>query len=65
MIQGELGHQKATAPGNAMYFYWIIRHLENPPSNDCIMEEDHKWLLELDIEICPEPPIGEFRKILM
>lgn len=31
MIQGELGHQKATAPGYAMYFYWIIRHLEYPP----------------------------------
>lgn len=31
MIQGELGHQKATVPGYAMYFYWIIRYLENSP----------------------------------
>lgn len=31
MIQGEPSYQKATEPGYAMYFYWIIRHLENPP----------------------------------
>ncbi|WP_396022850.1 5-deoxy-glucuronate isomerase [Bacillus cereus group sp. BfR-BA-01352] len=53
-IPGELDHPQATAPGYAMYFCWMIRHLENNPWNDRIMEEDHKWLLEPNVKIWPE-----------
>ena len=53
-IPGELDHPQATAPGYAMYFCWMIRHLENNPWNDRIMEEDHKWLLEPNAKIWPE-----------
>ena len=53
-IPGELDHPQATAPGYAMYFCWMIRHLENNPWNDRIMEEDHKWLLEPKAKIWPE-----------
>ncbi len=49
-IPGELDHPQATAPGYAMYFCWMIRHLENNPWNDRIMEEDHKWLLEPNVK---------------
>ena len=31
----------------------MIRHLENNPWNDRIMEEDHKWLLEPNAKIWP------------
>ncbi|BCA37219.1 hypothetical protein BwiPL1_56010 (plasmid) [Bacillus wiedmannii] len=50
-IPGELDHPQATAPGYTMYFCWMIRHLENNPWNDRIMEEEHKWLLEQNAKI--------------
>lgn len=53
-IPGELDHPQATAPGYAMYFCWMIRHLDNNPWTDRIMEEEHKWLLEPDAKIWPE-----------
>ncbi|MGM0777960.1 MAG: 5-deoxy-glucuronate isomerase [Bacillota bacterium] len=53
-IPGELDHPQATAPGYAMYFCWMIRHLDGNPWTDRIMEEEHKWLLEPDAKIWPE-----------
>jgi 5-deoxy-glucuronate isomerase len=53
-IPGDLDHPQATAPGYAMYFCWMIRHLENSPWTERIMEEEHKWLLEPDAKIWPE-----------
>jgi len=53
-IPGKLDHPQATAPGYAMYFCWMIRHLNNNPWTDRIMEEDHKWLLEANAKIWPE-----------
>ncbi|MCM3707204.1 MULTISPECIES: 5-deoxy-glucuronate isomerase [Cytobacillus] len=53
-IPGDLDHPQATAPGYAMYFCWMIRHLNNNPWTDRIMEEEHKWLLESDAKIWPD-----------
>ncbi|CAM3885147.1 5-deoxy-glucuronate isomerase [Aeromicrobium ponti] len=53
-IPGDLDHPQTTAPGYAMYFCWMIRHLDNNPWTDRIMEEEHKWLLEPDAKIWPE-----------
>ncbi|KQL52527.1 5-deoxyglucuronate isomerase [Heyndrickxia shackletonii] len=53
-IPGKLDHPQATAPGYAMYFCWMIRHLNNNPWTDRIMEEDHKWLLEPNAKIWPD-----------
>lgn len=53
-IPGDLDHPQATAPGYAMYFCWMIRHLDNNPWTDRIMEEEHKWLLEPDAKIWTE-----------
>jgi 5-deoxy-glucuronate isomerase len=50
-ITGGLDHPQATAPGYTMYFCWMIRHLNNNPWTDRIMEEEHKWLLEPDAKI--------------
>jgi len=52
-IPGRLDHPQATAPGYAMYFCWMIRHLDHNPWTDRIMEEDHKWLLEPGVKIWP------------
>ncbi|WP_163070745.1 5-deoxy-glucuronate isomerase [Priestia flexa] len=53
-IPGELDHPQATAPGYAMYFCWMIRHLDDNPWNARIMERDHEWLLEPGAKIWPE-----------
>lgn len=53
-IPGDLDHPQATAPGYAMYFCWMIRHLDHNPWKDRIMEEEHKWLLEPNAKIWPE-----------
>jgi len=52
-IPGGLVHPQATAPGYAMYYCWMIRHLDNNPWTDRIDEEDHKWLLNPDAKIWP------------
>jgi 5-deoxy-glucuronate isomerase len=53
-IPGGLDHPQSTAPGYAMYFCWMIRHLENDPWTDRIMEKEHEWLLDSNAKIWPE-----------
>lgn len=53
-IPGGLVHPQASAPGYAMYYCWMIRHLENNPWNDRINLDEHKWLLEDNVKIWPE-----------
>lgn len=53
-IPGGLDHPQATAPGYAMYFCWMIRHIENNPWTERIFEDEHKWLLEENVKIWPE-----------
>jgi 5-deoxy-glucuronate isomerase len=45
-IPGNLDHPQSTAPGYAMYFCWMIRHLDNNPWTERIYTDEHKWLLE-------------------
>lgn len=52
-IPGGLDHPQSTAPGYAMYFCWMIRHLENNPWTARIFVDEHKWLLEEHIKIWP------------
>jgi 5-deoxy-glucuronate isomerase len=47
-------HPQVCAPGYAMYYIWVIRHLENNPFNERIYTEEHKWLLEKGVKIWPE-----------
>jgi len=53
-IPGDLDHPQATAPGYAMYFCWMIRHMENNPWTERIFEEEHEWMLEENAKIWPE-----------
>lgn len=53
-IPGGLDHPQATAPGYAMYFCWMIRHIDENPWTERIFEEEHKWLLEENVKIWPE-----------
>jgi 5-deoxy-glucuronate isomerase len=49
----ELTHSQVAAPGYAMYYVWVIRHLENNPFNERIFVPEHKWLLSKDAVIWP------------
>lgn len=53
-IPGNLDHPQASAPGYAMYFCWMIRHLEQHPWTERIMEKEHEWLLNPQVKIWPE-----------
>ena len=54
MIPGGLVHPQTSAPGYAMYYCWMIRHLDNNPWTDRVNEECHKWLLGDNVKIWPE-----------
>ncbi len=53
-IPGGLVHPQATAPGYAMYYCWMIRHLDNNPWTARIDEEAHNWLLDKAAKIWPD-----------
>lgn len=53
-IPGGLVHPQTSAPGYAMYYCWMIRHLKDNPWTDRINAEEHKWLLEPNVKIWPE-----------
>ncbi|MDK2919452.1 MAG: 5-deoxy-glucuronate isomerase [Candidatus Petromonas sp.] len=53
-IPGGLVHPQTTAPGYAMYYCWMIRHLDDNPWTDRIDEEAHKWLLDSNAKIWPD-----------
>lgn len=54
IIPGGLVHPQVAAPGYAMYYCWMIRHLDNNPWTDRIDAEEHKWLLNPEIKIWPD-----------
>lgn len=53
-IPGNLDHPQSTAPGYAMYFCWMIRHLDNNPWTERVFVDEHKWLLEEKPKIWPD-----------
>lgn len=53
-IKGGVVHPQTSAPGYAMYYCWMIRHLENNPWTDRIDDKDHSWLWDKDAKIWPE-----------
>lgn len=54
MIPGGLVHPQTAAPGYAMYYCWMIRHLDGNPWTDRINEPCHTWLLADNVKIWPE-----------
>ncbi len=47
-------HPQVAAPGYAMYFLWVIRHLENNPYMKPVFVKEHLWLDDPDAAIWPE-----------
>lgn len=54
-IPGGLCHPQAAAPGYAMYYVWMIRHLEGNPWTDRIDDPDHAWLHDKDAPLWEGP----------
>ena len=54
IIPPDLVHPQVAAPGYAMYFLWVIRHLEYNPYLAPDFEEQHLWAGEAGAKIWPE-----------
>ncbi len=54
LIPPDLVHPQVAAPGYAMYFLWIIRHLEGNPYLGPDFEKQHIWAGEPDAKIWPD-----------
>ncbi len=46
-------HPQVSAPGYAMYYIWIIRHLDGNPYIKPVFEAEHTWVMEKDALIWP------------
>ena len=58
MIRPNTTHSQAAAPGYAMYYIWMIPHLEDDrwlPTTRYYRQE-HTWMLEKGVKIWPEIP---------
>lgn len=54
LIMPDLVHPQVAAPGYAMYFLWVIRHLAGNPYIRPNFEEKHLWVEAPDAVIWPE-----------
>lgn len=50
-VPGGLVHPQTSAPGYAMYYCWMIRHLKDNPWTSRIDDEAHTWITKEDAEI--------------
>jgi len=53
-INPNLVHPQVAAPGYAMYFLWVIRHLDGNPYIKPTFEPEHLWLENRDAAIWPD-----------
>lgn len=53
-IPGGPTHPQVSAPGYAMYYCWLIRHLDNNPWTSRDNDQRYSWLLEKDVVIWPD-----------
>lgn len=53
-IDPNLVHPQVAAPGYAMYFLWIIRHLPNDPYIAPTFEEEHLWVEQPGAKYWPD-----------
>ena len=45
-IDGGQDHAQVSAPGYAMYYLWVVRHLPGKPYRGFEFTEEHKWMLD-------------------
>lgn len=54
LITEGLTHPQATAPGYAMYYLWVIRHLEDNPYIVPTFLPEHLWVTDKNAKIWPD-----------
>lgn len=54
LMTGGISHPQVAAPGYAMYYLWIIRHLDGLPYTGPIFAPEHLWLNDKNAPIWPE-----------
>ena len=54
LIAGGQDHPQTSAPGYAMYFCWMIRHLPGDPWRERTINPQHNWLNEKNAVIWPD-----------
>ncbi|WFA10122.1 5-deoxy-glucuronate isomerase [Tissierella sp. Yu-01] len=53
-VVDELSHPQTTAPGYAMYYLWVIRHVDGDPYITPTFEPEHLWVTKEDAKIWPD-----------
>jgi len=53
LLEEGMTHPQVVAPGYAVYYIWVIRHLENNPYITPTFVDEHKWVMEPDAKIWP------------
>lgn len=54
LIHEGLTHPQATAPGYAMYYLWVIRHLKDNPYMTPTFVPEHLWVAQKDAKYWPD-----------
>lgn len=57
--EGEV-HAQAAAPGYALWYLWVIRHLDGNPYITPIFVDEHKWVMDPGAELWPEKAYGQW-----
>ncbi len=50
----DVTHPQVTAPGYAMYYIWVIRHLDDNPYINPIFVPEHLWVTDKDAKFWPD-----------
>lgn len=53
-ILDDVSHPQVTAPGYAMFYVWVIRHLDGDPYITPTFEPEHLWVTQKDAAIWPD-----------
>jgi len=54
LIIHDESHPQVAAPGYAMYYVWVIRHLDENPYITPVFETEHLWISDKDARIWPD-----------
>lgn len=54
LILDDVSHPQTAGPGYAMYYVWVIRHLDNNPYIKPVFEPEHLWVTDKNAKIWPE-----------
>jgi 5-deoxy-glucuronate isomerase len=54
LVTSEVGHPQVAAPGFAMYYTWVIRHLDNQPFLKPTFFNEYLWLNDTQSKFWPD-----------